>query len=410
MKIQLLIFLFVIFTNSLLANEYVIKSKGIIDVQTGKILSDQYVYIKNNKIFKIQKELIKTFKMIDMSDSFIFPGLFDCHAHIFTNLFSTDISFPSAMIRESKLPSKARISSAKKILNNYLAEGFTSVCDLGNSGHFLDAQLKAEIENNNMFPTLYISGPALASGYAQFTKDTPRNLIQKEYSLVDDSTDIENLLQIYLNKKVDILKIILNGNYENDNFNEKKLKEILNSPLSRKFKKITFHATSIASYDFISKYNIENAEHFSMFDNSKNSLQFITNTVIDTQELKKFHYYNPTLALAQKRLIKYMLERKIKPIFGPDYYFQSKDLNFNRAKEIINCIAPLETLGMSPLDILQSMTINPASSLMIQNEVSEIKAGQFADIIASKINPLENIEAYKNINFIMKNGKVILSK
>ncbi len=395
---------------NLLANEYVIKAKGIINVQSGSIDFNKFIYIKDNKIYQIQDKLINKYKLIDLSDSYILPGLINCHAHIFTTLTSSDKSFPAAMERESKLPDAFRVKRAKKFLSEYLHEGFTTICDLGNSGHFLDASLKQEIKNDNNYPRLYISGPALASGNAQFPQGTPVDLVQKEYTLVDKNTDMNRLIQDYQNHEVDIIKIILDGYSKTDDFDGKKLFELLRSSRIKYFKKVTSHATSPYAYELIKKYGIENAEHLSSFSDDNNHLKFITNTVIGTDTLKKFNYYNPVLELSQKRLIKYITSRKLKAVFGPDYYFDSDSKDFNRAKEVKSCIDPLKNFGMNNLEIIQAMTINPALSMNIENKIGEVKPGAFADLIAVQENPLLNISTLKKVNFVMENGEIVILK
>ena len=39
-------------------------------------------------------------------------------------------------------------------------------------------------------------------------------------------------------------------------------------------------------------------------------------------------------------------------------------------------------------------------------KIGELKAGYFADVIAVKGNPLENLEALQKVSFVMKGGVV----
>ena len=63
--------------------------------------------------------------------------------------------------------------------------------------------------------------------------------------------------------------------------------------------------------------------------------------------------------------------------------------------------------GIPPSYILQCMTTNAAELLGIEKERGVLAPSYYADIIALKNNPLEDIEAIKTVHFVMKEGKVI---
>ena len=48
----------------------------------------------------------------------------------------------------------------------------------------------------------------------------------------------------------------------------------------------------------------------------------------------------------------------------------------------------------------------PRRGCSASNARGAINAGQFADIIATPENPLDNISTLKQVNFVLKNGKV----
>ena len=65
--------------------------------------------------------------------------------------------------------------------------------------------------------------------------------------------------------------------------------------------------------------------------------------------------------------------------------------------------------GLSPLQAIQASTIHNAALFGLDNDIGQIKDGFYADIIAVKGNPLENIHELETIRFVMKDGDVILS-
>lgn len=62
--------------------------------------------------------------------------------------------------------------------------------------------------------------------------------------------------------------------------------------------------------------------------------------------------------------------------------------------------------GMSHADILQSATTNAARLLRMEDKIGAIAPGKYADLIAVKSNPLEDIQTLRHPVFVMKGGKV----
>ena len=61
--------------------------------------------------------------------------------------------------------------------------------------------------------------------------------------------------------------------------------------------------------------------------------------------------------------------------------------------------------GMSPAQAIQSATTN-ASEALGRSDVGVIEAGRFADIIAVKGNPLDDVSVLEHVDFVMKGGEV----
>ena len=62
--------------------------------------------------------------------------------------------------------------------------------------------------------------------------------------------------------------------------------------------------------------------------------------------------------------------------------------------------------GMTPLQALQSATIQPARMLGADEDIGSIEPGKFADIVALADNPLTDIKALRDIRLVMKGGKI----
>jgi imidazolonepropionase-like amidohydrolase len=90
--------------------------------------------------------------------------------------------------------------------------------------------------------------------------------------------------------------------------------------------------------------------------------------------------------------------------FGSDLIFYAPDET--RGTWTISLIDVFVEAGIPPKDIMRALIPNAARLLGVEQQRGAISAGQFADIIATPENPLDNISTLKRVNFVMKNGKV----
>jgi imidazolonepropionase-like amidohydrolase len=65
--------------------------------------------------------------------------------------------------------------------------------------------------------------------------------------------------------------------------------------------------------------------------------------------------------------------------------------------------------GMTPAQAIRAATLNAAELLGMQNEVGTVAAGKYADIVAVKGDPLNDISLLQKIDFVMKGGEIYKS-
>jgi imidazolonepropionase-like amidohydrolase len=63
--------------------------------------------------------------------------------------------------------------------------------------------------------------------------------------------------------------------------------------------------------------------------------------------------------------------------------------------------------GMTPGQAIRSATSTAAELLGWSDQVGNVEAGKFADIVAVAGDPLKDITLLEHVNFVMKNGVVI---
>jgi predicted amidohydrolase YtcJ len=77
-----------------------------------------------------------------------------------------------------------------------------------------------------------------------------------------------------------------------------------------------------------------------------------------------------------------------------------------RGELTINFLETWKAAGIPAPDFLRAITVNGFKSADVDKEWGSIKAGMFADLIAVRGDPLEDIDALRSVQFVMKNGMV----
>jgi imidazolonepropionase-like amidohydrolase len=86
--------------------------------------------------------------------------------------------------------------------------------------------------------------------------------------------------------------------------------------------------------------------------------------------------------------------------FGTDAAVYPHGLN---AREF----AVLVKLGMTPIQAIRTATLNASELLGWTDKVGTIEAGKFADLIAVDGEPLKDVRALEQVQWVMKGGTVV---
>ena len=67
----------------------------------------------------------------------------------------------------------------------------------------------------------------------------------------------------------------------------------------------------------------------------------------------------------------------------------------------------MKDAGLTPLRALHSISINAAKLLNAQNEIGQIAPGFAADFIAVNGDPLNDLDALRNISLVVQSGRIV---
>jgi len=94
----------------------------------------------------------------------------------------------------------------------------------------------------------------------------------------------------------------------------------------------------------------------------------------------------------------------VRSVFSTDFDYYVPGMT--RGDEVIDALITWKAAGIPPKDILKAMTTYGYQVTQVENERGPIKPGLAADIIAVNGDPFSDIDALRDVSFVMKDGKV----
>lgn len=410
-----------------------ISNVTVIDVITGELLSDRQMVIDSGKIKKIavsieNEEVFKT--IIDGQGKYALPGLAEMHAHI-----------------PSPPSSKER---TEETLFLYLSNGITTI--RGMLGHPSHLELRIAAEQGELLsPRIFTSSPSLNGNSVTSTEEAREKVIAYK-------NDGYDFLKIHPGIKRDVFdELVKTANESGISFSGHVPVDVgIEHALESKYASIDhvdgFLEGLVPNSEKVDPnengffgYNFTKLADTTMIDElvelSKNNKVWI----VPTQSLFE-RWFAPVDGeiLLQQPEMKYMpastlLEwRKRKEAStGPGTNFDKTQwetfIDLRRkliyalnktghglllgsdAPQLFNVpgfsihheIEGMLKSGLSPLEILQTGTINPALFFNMESVFGQLKEGMAADILLVNSNPVEDISALKDLSGVMVKGKWI---
>lgn len=398
-----------------------IKAGRLIDVVTGTILTNQIILVDSNIIIEIGSGIAipKDAEIIDLSKATVLPGLMDCHTHL---------SFqPGDNYYEDKFK-KTPIDAAMLApiyAKRTLEAGFTMVRDLG-SFQLIDVSLRNAINNGSIEgPRMLVSTFALGStgGHVDLVGFDP-NIDwkgNKDFTGVADGVDeIRKRVRNNIKWGADWIKFMASGGVLSEEetpglpqYSFEEMKAICDEA-HLWGKKVAAHAHGTEAIKLAIKAGVSSIEHGSLIDSEGIQLMKdkgvylvadIYNDDYILAEYTKKGY--PEKIMNKERMIG-KLQREnfqkavkagVKIAYGTDAGVYPHGWNGKQFYYMVK-------FGLTPMQAIQSATINAADLLDWKDKTGSITKGKLADIIAVEGNPLDNITILEHVKFVMKDGTV----
>src|SRR5947209_8597203 len=401
----------------------VIRAGTLIDGKSDSPRRDQVIVIRGNRIDSVKDaasaKIASGSTVIDPSRVTVLPGLIDSHSHIF--LQGEDPNEGGYDVNLLKYPASFRAARATVSARRALEQGFTTLRDVETEGAgYGDVGIKEAIEGGYIpGPRLFVSTRAISTtggypleGYA------PELEMPKGVQIVDGPVEARKAAREQLDHGADWIKVYMThrswldkqGNLVSQpTLTVEELKAIVDEAHGWK-RKVACHAYGGEGMQRALDGGCDSIEH-GLDLTDANVAQMVRQGTWLVPTLSVYYDHNdPPDTPSGKR------DRKRVAVHGPSFQkamkagvkiaFGTDVGGFSWDEPIAQEFGRMVEFGMSPMDAIRSATSRAAELLDMSGELGVIAPGAYADVIAVNGDPLANVNALKDVRFVMKDGAV----
>lgn len=355
--------------------------------------------------------------LIDLKDRFVMPGLMDMHVHLQSELGPDNDS------EDLKLSSQLVQMRSQMFAMRTLEAGFTTLRDAGSSEQEMYA-LRDAIERG------WIDGPRIVAaghvgitgGHADVSGVKPELMeFYTDRSICDGPYDCRRATRDAIKYGSDLIKITSTGGVLTDRatgtgqqMEQDELEEVVRAA-RRMGQKVIAHAHQEDGIIAALEAGVASIEHGTYVGPKsirlfKSTGAYLVPTLLAGHTVKvmaeESDFMSPairekaiTVGTDMQENFGKAWKAGVKVAFGTD---SGVSRHGDNAMEAVL----MHRAGMPPMDILVSATVNAADLIDRSEELGTLEPGKYADLVALKTSPLDDIESLLDVGFVMKGGKV----
>jgi imidazolonepropionase-like amidohydrolase len=408
-------------TTAVSAQVTVIRAGKLIDPESGTVLRDQIILIRDSKIEKVGRDVTipANATVVDLTSMTVLPGLIDCHTHLADGARTGD---PLAQFEKTGAQvALESVPNARAILES----GFTTVRDVGTYRALGDIALRDAINRGDIIgPRMFVAGAyvTIAGGAGALTGLSPDIPLPWDlhYGEANSPWEVRKVIRQLAHDGVDHIKILSSGavlthgsNPKSQEFTPDELQAAVDEA-SHFGLRVAAHAHSAEGIKNAIRAGVASVEHATMIDDqgiglAKQHGTYLDMDIYDEECIqedgrngnvpKDFLEHDAQLGQIQRDNFRKAVAAGVKMAFGTDagvcpYGTSGKQFVF------------MVKYGMTPMQAIQAATSNAADLLGHSDEIGSIKAGKDADIIAVAGDPISDIRLLEDVKFVMKAGKI----
>ncbi len=399
-----------------------VRAGQLVDVARGTVRTNQCVTIDGARIKAVGKcaKPPKGAAVVDWRRYTVLPGLIDLHTHLADTGQSADVALPL------KTSLNETVEIGAKNAKTTLMAGFTTVRDVGTYRGLSDVILRDHINHGDYpGPRMFVSGAyiTIPGGGGELNGVMDNDKLPADMRLGVSRTPAEAAQKtaFLLDNGADQIKMIATGAVlaigtepGTQELTEDQMRAVVNVATKRGTY-ATAHAHGAAGIKAAIRAGVRSIEHASLIDDEGLALAkakgvWLVMDIYDgdyieevgTKEKWPAEYLrkNRETTDLQRQGFTKAVKMGVKLAFGTDAGVYPHGINARQ-------FAYMVKYGMTPMQAIQSATIDAARLMNKTSDVGTIDPGRFADLVAVEGDPIKNIATLERVTHVMKGGTVI---
>ena len=411
--------LLIAFASATQAADTLVTASRLFDARTGKLVSNPQVLVRDGRIVGIKQNgeaftVGADVRHIDLPDMTLLPGLIDMHVHLDSD---PDYGGYSGLQFSDRFWSVLTVPHAQATL----AAGFTTVRNVG-SDAWNDVGLREAISEGKIVgPRVVTAGYAFgATGGHCDSTFFPASMKQDSPYNADSPEEGRKRVRELRKYGAQVIKICATGGVFSRNTEPGQQQMSLADMRAIVEEahmwglKVAAHAHGTSGIKDAIRAGVDTIEHASLIDDEGIVLakqhgawlsMDIYNTDYTQAEGKKHGVLEDNLRKdreigeLQRENFRRANAAGVKMIFGTDAGIYPHGLNARQ-------FAVMVRYGMTPTQAIQSATVNAADALG-SKDVGVLEAGRWADMVAVRGDPTQQISLLESIPVVIKAGDIV---
>jgi len=419
-KSSLFVVLGCVMATVLQAKDLAIHAGTLIDGRSETPMHQVTLLVHDDKIIGIKPGFIspKGAEIIDLSTQTVMPGFIDCHIHMASNLPSKTNATEYSLTHNDI----DRAFDAAVNMRSMLLEGFTTGRDVGGGDETTavrDAIEDGKIAGPRLWVSLEPLGPTAGHGDEHNGLDQALSHPGWENGLVDSPDQARLRVREHKRRGASVIKIMPSGGIASTGddpraqvMTDDEIRTVVETAHGLGLK-VAAHIYPAGAIEAAVKAGVDSVEHGSFATDETFALMKAHGTyLVPTLTVYEVFYRvardHPELLtpgtapkelandLLPKRNFPKALKSGVKIAYGTDLGEGDHAMEFGLMIE----------QGMSPHEALNAATRNAAELIGASDKIGSLTEGHFADIVATKSDPMKDPSQFEHVDFVMKGGVV----